>query len=57
MTTTAPDHDHPPTGQRAITLPSGRPRGVAKIIVVGWIIAALGVGFALGRLLPAGLLG
>ncbi|GAB3767583.1 hypothetical protein [Microlunatus parietis] len=56
MTTTAPDQDQQ-AGHRAITLPSARPRGVAKTVVVGWIIAALGIGFALGRLLPAGLLG
>lgn len=42
---------------RAITVSDPRRRGVAKIVVFGWVIAALGIGFALGRLLPPSLLG
>ena len=57
MTTTSTDQDHPTVTEGTITLPAARRRGVAKIVVLGWVIAALGVGFAIGRLLPAGLLG
>lgn len=57
MSTSSTDQDHPTTTERTITLPAARRRGVAKIVVLGWVIAALGVGFALGRLLPTGLLG
>jgi hypothetical protein len=58
--TTTPTHaagTEPAGTARAITLPDRGRRGVSTAVVIGWIIAALGVGFALGRLLPASLFG
>lgn len=57
MSTSTTGQDHPTATERTIALPAARRHGVAKIVVLGWVIAALGVGFALGRLLPTGLLG
>lgn len=44
----SPDSISPPS---EITLPAPRSRGVAPLLVLAWVIAAFGVGFAVASLL------
>ena len=55
MTTTETTETTRPA--HSITLPERHQRGASRAVVIGWIVCALGIGFALGRLLPASLFG